>query len=63
MQPWGVQGTKRGSLPRMASWPMLVGWKPSTSFSRSMASRMRRSLMCLGMGSWTRMPCTLGLAL
>lgn len=47
----------------MARRPMLRGWKPSTSFSMLMASSTRCSSMCLGMGSCTRMPCTLGSAL
>ena len=34
MQPAGVQGTNSGSRPFCASRPMLIGWKPSTSFSR-----------------------------
>jgi hypothetical protein len=55
-----VQLTKRGSLPLMARLPMLKGWKPSTSLSRLMASRIWRSLMCLGRGSCTSMPCTAG---
>mmetsp|Transcript_24673 Transcript_24673/g.62656 ORF Transcript_24673/g.62656 Transcript_24673/m.62656 type:complete len:234 (-) Transcript_24673:241-942(-) len=63
MQPFGVQGTNSGLRPRMASAPMFCGWKPSTSFSMSMASSTRCSLMCLGRGSCTRMPCTLGSAL
>lgn len=30
-QPLGVHDTNSGSRPRMASAPMLSGWKPSTS--------------------------------
>lgn len=60
---FGVQGTKSGVRPRMASEPMFCGWNPSTSFSRLIASSTRCSLMCLGSGSCTRMPCTAGSAL
>ena len=56
MQPFGVQGTNSGSRPFIASLPMFMGWKPSTSFSMEMALRMRSSLMCFGRGSCTRMP-------
>mmetsp|Transcript_9467 Transcript_9467/g.19603 ORF Transcript_9467/g.19603 Transcript_9467/m.19603 type:complete len:271 (-) Transcript_9467:80-892(-) len=63
MHPLGVQGTKSGSRPFMLRAPMLRGWKPSTSFSMLMALRMVASSMCLGRGSWTRMPCTAGSAL
>ena len=47
----GVQATKLGSRPRMASRPMLAGLKPSTSFSPKMRSSTRCSLMCPGSGS------------
>mmetsp|Transcript_38289 Transcript_38289/g.120884 ORF Transcript_38289/g.120884 Transcript_38289/m.120884 type:complete len:208 (+) Transcript_38289:104-727(+) len=63
MEPLGVQGMNLGLRPRMLSSPMLKGWKPSTSLSREMAWRMRSSLMCLGRGSCTRIPCTASSAL
>ena len=62
-QPLGVQGTNRGSRPRIAKRPMFRGWKPSTSFSMEMASSTRCSSMWRGRGSCTRMPCTAGSAL
>ena len=68
-RPWkslrtlGVHDVYRGCRPRMARDPMLKGWKPSTSFSRLIASRMRCSLMCLGSGSCTRIPCTASFSL
>mmetsp|Transcript_786 Transcript_786/g.2014 ORF Transcript_786/g.2014 Transcript_786/m.2014 type:complete len:213 (+) Transcript_786:1625-2263(+) len=63
MHPFGVQHTKLGVRPRIASFPMFSGWNPSTSFSMLIAVRIFSSLMCLGKGSWTKMPCTLGSAL
>ena len=63
MHPLGVHDTYLGCRPRIAIEPMEAGWKPSTSFSRSIASKIVVSSMCLGRGSWTRMPWTLGSAL
>ena len=60
---FGVQLTNSGSRPLRASEPMLKGWKPSTSFSKLMASKILFSSMCFGNGSWTRIPWTSGLAL
>jgi hypothetical protein len=36
--------------------PMFKGWKPSTSFSMEISFNIFSSLICLGNGSWTRMP-------
>ncbi len=58
--PSGVHGTNRG-MP-IASRPALIGWKPSTSFFGSIRSTTARSLICIGRGSWTRMPWTSGSA-
>ena len=63
MQPLGVQGMKSGSWPFMLSLPMLRGWKPSTSFSSEISASTFSSFMCLGSGSWTRMPWQSGSAL
>ena len=63
MQPLGVQGMKRGSWPFMLSLPMLRGWKPSTSFCSEISASIFSSFMCLGSGSWTRMPWQSGSAL
>mmetsp|Transcript_39001 Transcript_39001/g.54183 ORF Transcript_39001/g.54183 Transcript_39001/m.54183 type:complete len:255 (+) Transcript_39001:295-1059(+) len=63
MQPLGVQGTNRGSRPFIESCPMFRGWNPSTSFSMLMAAKTVCSSMCLGSGSCTKIPCTLGSAL
>ena len=60
-QPSGVQGTGKSSGAPGAiepSRPTLIGWKPSTSLSGSMASSTCAVSMCLGSGSCTRMPWT-----
>ena len=59
----GVQQMNKGSRVLIARQPIFCGWKPSTSFSKLTASRMRCSLICLGRGSCTNMPCTAGSAL
>lgn len=46
MQAFGVQGINNGSLPLRASSPILIGWKPSTSFSRHTASKSFSSSRC-----------------
>ena len=56
MQPSGVQETKPGT-PVM-SRPALIGWKPSTSLSGSIASITFCASICGGSGSCTRMPST-----
>lgn len=56
--PRAVQGTKVFMFRH--SLPMLVMWKPSTSFSGSTALQTLRSSMCGGRGSCTRMPSTAG---
>ncbi len=53
--PAGVQGA-RTSVSPVESFPTFIGWKPSTSLAGSMARRILASSMCLGRGSWTRMP-------
>mmetsp|Transcript_4608 Transcript_4608/g.29207 ORF Transcript_4608/g.29207 Transcript_4608/m.29207 type:complete len:268 (-) Transcript_4608:236-1039(-) len=63
MHPNGVHGVNSGSLPFMDNVPVLMGWKPSTSFWMLISDTTFSSSMCLGNGSWTRMPCTAGLAL
>ena len=47
--PWGVQG-KKPFFP-INKFPMLTGWKPSTSFLGSMARVTFSSFICLGRGS------------
>ena len=42
----------------MYNLPMFDGWKPSTSFSGLIASKIFCSLTCLGRGTWTKMPLT-----
>ena len=56
--PCGVQG--RNPFEPMSMFPTLTGWKPSTSFSGEIASVTFCSFICLGRGSWTRIPCTEG---
>lgn len=46
MQPLGVQGKKSGSLPLIARFPILSGWKPSTSLSRCTEFRILPSSKC-----------------
>ena len=54
--PFGVQGSVQGCFCHSAA--TFRGWKPSTSFDLSMAAITLSSSMCLGRGSWTRMPST-----
>ena len=60
IHPFGVQGTKNGSRPCIASRPMFRGWKPSTSFSILTAFKMFSSFICctteMSIGWWN--PCT-----
>ena len=58
VQTLGAQGTKPGSP--MSRRPALMGWKPSTSLSGSMARITSRSSRWRGRGSCTRMPWTAG---
>ena len=55
-QPSGVHGTSDGSP--VARRPAFTGWKPSTSLAGSIVSMTRVASICLGSGSWTRMPST-----
>ena len=56
IMPFGVQATVQGCFCHRAA--TFRGWNPSTSFSFEMVSMTFASLMCLGRGSWTRMPST-----
>nr|GMC88516.1 Uncharacterised protein [Ipomoea batatas] len=56
MQPLGVHGMNKGSFPCTAKFPMLSGWKPSTSFSRLSIFSIFSLFKCCGKGSCTRMP-------
>ncbi len=56
MMPFGVHGRMQSCFCQRAA--TLRGWKPSTSFSLAIVSITFASLMCLGRGSWTRIPST-----
>ena len=56
--PAGVEGIITGWPDQRR--PMLSGWKPSTSFSGSMANKTASSSMCFGKGNWTKIPCQAG---
>ena len=45
-----------GMSGRSVKLPTLTGWKPSTSFEGSIAIITLSSLICLGSGSWTKIP-------
>lgn len=46
MHPFGVQGMNSGSFPLIARFPIIRGWKPSTSFSRLTTSKIFPSSKC-----------------
>ena len=58
MQPSGVHETSARSFATRR--PALIGCRPSTSFSGSIASATRAASMPAGSGSCTRKPCTRG---
>ena len=62
MQPAGVHGMNSGVRPFITSWPMFIGWKPSTSLFRLIRSSTACSFSPFGSGSCTRMPLTAGSA-
>src|SRR5690606_13952422 len=53
--PAGVQGASTSRSPE-ARRPMFMGWNASTSFAGSIRSSTSPARICLGSGSWTRMP-------
>ena len=63
MQPAGVHGMNCGVRPFITSWPMFIGWNPSTSLFRLIRSSTACSFSPFGSGSCTRMPLTAGSAL
>ena len=63
MQPFGVHGMNCGVRPFITSWPIFIGWKPSTSLFRLIRSSTACSFSPLGSGNCTRMPLTTGSAL